>query len=149
MCFQKLQFQELLKTRVILILNFTRPLAITYTKIDLGSEREKHLNSPTILPSEQTIILSVHFAPLAWNRENILSSRGCKKENIKLKTSLEEALEQFKSRRDEAKNSARAEDSRIIFFYSSHDKSKGTRRRMEFRLRTSGEVPTTACIGSS
>ena len=36
------------------------------------------------------------------------------KENIKLKTGLEEALEQLKSLREEAKNTARAEDARGI-----------------------------------
>ena len=34
------QFQQLLKTRVILILNFTRPHAITYTKREAGKNED-------------------------------------------------------------------------------------------------------------
>ena len=38
LCFQKLlKIQQLLKTRVILILNFTRTHAITYTNLNLYS----------------------------------------------------------------------------------------------------------------
>ena len=51
-------------------------------KIDLGSEREQLLNSPTILPSEKATILSVHFLLLAWNRQNVLSSRVGKKKTL-------------------------------------------------------------------
>ena len=51
-------------------------------KIDLGSEREQHLNSPTILPSKKTTIFSVHFLLLAWNRQNLLRSRVCKKKTL-------------------------------------------------------------------
>ena len=51
-------------------------------KIDLGSEREQHLNSLTLLPSEQTTILSVHFSLLAWNRQNFLSTRVCEKKTL-------------------------------------------------------------------
>ena len=50
-------------------------------KIDLGSMHEQHLNSLTILPSEQTI-LSAHFPLLPWNHQNFLSSRVCKKKTL-------------------------------------------------------------------
>ena len=84
----------------------------------MGSEREQHLNSPTILPSEQTTILCSFSTP-GLEPSKLCELEGLKKENNKLKTGLEEALEQFKSLRDEAKNTARAEDSRINIVQST------------------------------
>ena len=48
MCFQKLlKFQQLLKTRVILILNFTRPQAITYTNwVSWNQYQSKSFDQP-------------------------------------------------------------------------------------------------------
>ena len=51
------QFQQLLKTRVILILNFTRPHAITYTNFRRKVIKVIYLYTPSVLTVAQNKIL--------------------------------------------------------------------------------------------
>ena len=115
----------------------------------IWAEREQYVNSPTGSSAQRTDDhLEFSGSTPSLESSKLFKLERLQKENIKLKTGLEEAFEQLKSLREEAKNTARARYFRENL-RGTRENFRGTRRRVDFYQRCSGELPAAAGISCS